>query len=62
MLDLGRSFLASVSRDIAQSLEEDPTASDVRVEVHEHGTGVFAGGSSTIKNVYLVDPDDRGAV
>jgi phenylacetate-CoA ligase len=56
--------LASVSRDIAQSLEEDPTASDVRIEIHDHGTGVFAqgaGGSSKIKNVYLVDAGDRGA-
>ena len=51
--------LARVSRDVAQSLEEDPTASDVRVEVHDYGTGVFEGGSSKIKNVYLVDAGDR---
>ncbi|WP_182111221.1 MULTISPECIES: phenylacetate--CoA ligase family protein [unclassified Actinotalea] len=51
--------LASVSRDVAQSLEEDPTASDLRVEVHAHGTGPFAGGSTKIKNVYLVDEGDR---
>ena len=51
--------LASVSRDIAQSLEEDPTASDVRIEIHDHGTGVFARGTSKIKNVYLVDEGDR---
>jgi phenylacetate-CoA ligase len=54
--------LASVSRDIAQSLEEDPTASDVRIEVHPFGTGVFEGGPRKIKNVYLVDESDRGGV
>ena len=52
--------LASVSRDIAQSLEESETARDIRVQVHEHGTGPFAGGHTKIKNVYLVDPGDRG--
>lgn len=52
--------LARVSRDVAQSLEEDATASDVRVEVHDYGTGVFAGGTSKIKNVYLVAAEDRG--
>ncbi|MBD7917595.1 phenylacetate--CoA ligase family protein [Cellulomonas sp. Sa3CUA2] len=51
--------LASVSRDVAQSLEEDPTSGDLRVHVHDHGTGPFAGGSSKIKNVYLVDAGDR---
>lgn len=45
--------LASVSRDIAQSFEEDETARDLRVEVHDHGTGPFAGGEAKIKNVYL---------
>jgi phenylacetate-CoA ligase len=54
--------LASVSRDIAQSLEEDPTASDVRIEVHAFGTGVFEGGPRKIKNVYLVDEGDRDGV
>lgn len=53
--------LASVSRDVAQSLEEDPTARDLRVEVHDHGTGPFVGGSTKIKNVYVVDAGDRGA-
>ncbi|MGO1770047.1 MAG: phenylacetate--CoA ligase family protein [Microbacterium sp.] len=47
--------LAAVSRDIAQSLEEDPTARDIRIEVHDHGTGPFEGGERKIKNVYLVD-------
>ncbi|MFC6418485.1 phenylacetate--CoA ligase family protein [Sanguibacter inulinus] len=51
--------LAAVSRDIAQSLEEDPTAADVRIEVHAHGTGPFEGESTKIKNVYLVDESDR---
>jgi phenylacetate-CoA ligase len=46
--------LAAVSRDFAESLEEDPSAGDLRVAVHAFGTGPFAGGDSTIKNVYLV--------
>ncbi|MCI4065128.1 phenylacetate--CoA ligase family protein [Micromonospora sp. R77] len=45
--------LAAVSRDFAQSLTEDPTAGDLRVETHEPGTGPFAG-QQKIKNVYLV--------
>ena len=52
--------LAAVSRDIAQSLEEDPTTRDIRIEVHDFNTGPFAGGPKKIKNVYLVDPEDRG--
>lgn len=52
--------LASVSRDIAQSLEEDEAARDIRVRVHDHGTGPFAGGHRKIKNVYVVDAGDRG--
>ncbi|WCN79429.1 phenylacetate--CoA ligase family protein [Micromonospora sp. LH3U1] len=46
--------LAEVSRDFAESLAEDPSAADLRVEVHEYGTGPFADAASTIKNVYLV--------
>jgi phenylacetate-CoA ligase len=49
--------LAAVSRDFAESLEEDPSAGDLRVAVHDFGTGPFAGASSAIKNRYLV----RGA-
>jgi phenylacetate-coenzyme A ligase PaaK-like adenylate-forming protein len=45
--------LASASRDFAASLEEDPTAGDLRVVLHDHGTGPFAGASSRIKNVYV---------
>ncbi|WP_119698699.1 phenylacetate--CoA ligase family protein [Microbacterium halotolerans] len=47
--------LASASRDIAQSFEEDASARDIRVEVHDFGTGPFAGGEKKIKNVYLTD-------
>jgi len=46
--------LAEVSRDFAESLAEDPSAADLRVEVHEYGTGPFADAASRIKNVYLV--------
>ena len=47
--------LARVSRDFAQSLVEDPTAADLRVVVHEFGTGPFLRGTTKIKNVYLVE-------
>jgi phenylacetate-CoA ligase len=46
--------LTAVSRDFAESLEEDPSAGDLRVAVHAFGTGPFAGADSKIKNVYLV--------
>lgn len=45
--------LCAVSRDIAQSLAEDPTSADVRVNVHDFGQGPFAGAEVKIKNVYL---------
>ncbi|MFI7026162.1 phenylacetate--CoA ligase family protein [Micromonospora sp. NPDC049900] len=48
-----RRHLTSVSRDFAQSLLEDPTAGDLRVELHEPGDGPFTG-DQKIKNVYLV--------
>ena len=46
--------LAAVSRDFAESLAEDPSAGDLRVQVHDPGTGPFAGTDPKIKNVYLV--------
>jgi phenylacetate-CoA ligase len=46
-------YLAQVSRDFAESLAEDPTAADLRVYVHDHGTGPFAAATGKIKNVYL---------
>ena len=54
------SHLARVSRDIAQSLEEDPTTRDVRIEVHEHGTGPFVGGDVKIKNAYTFNQKQAG--
>ena len=47
--------LAAVSRDFAESLDEDPSAGDLRVRVHDFGTGPFAGTDTRIKNVYLVE-------
>ena len=35
-------YLASRSRDFAESLKEDPAAGDIRLVLHEHGTGPFA--------------------
>ncbi|MGI6879673.1 phenylacetate--CoA ligase family protein [Microbacterium sp. gxy059] len=49
--------LAGVSRDFAQSLEEDPTTRDIRIEVHDFETGPFASGQKKIKNVYLASGD-----
>jgi phenylacetate-CoA ligase len=46
-------YLAEVSRDFAESLAEDPTAADLRIRVHGHGSGPFTGTSGKIKNVYL---------
>ncbi len=42
------------SRDFAESLAEDPSAADLRVAVHDHGTGPFAGAAAKLKNVYLI--------
>ncbi|MEU2616441.1 phenylacetate--CoA ligase family protein [Micromonospora sp. NPDC007271] len=47
-------YLAEASRDFAESLVEDPSAADLRVKVHDYGTGPFVDTTSKIKNVYLV--------
>jgi phenylacetate-CoA ligase len=49
--------LTSASRDFAASVREDPTAADIRVLLHDHGTGPFAGGRTSIKNVYVLEPE-----
>jgi phenylacetate-CoA ligase len=49
-------YLASASRDFAESLSEDPSARELRVVVHDHGAGPFAGMRAKIKNVYVVHP------
>jgi phenylacetate-CoA ligase len=46
--------LAAVSRDFAQSLEEDPSSADLRVRVLDAGTGPFAAAAAKLKNTYLV--------
>jgi phenylacetate-coenzyme A ligase PaaK-like adenylate-forming protein len=48
-------YLASASRDFAESLHEDPSGG-LRVVLHDHGTGPFAGMHRKIKNVYVVRP------
>ena len=45
--------LASVSRDFAESLKEDPTTADLRIRVFDQGEGPFAAAGG-LKNVYLV--------
>lgn len=45
--------LATVSRDFAESLKEDPTAADLRIRVVDPGEGPFAG-LNKLKNVYLL--------
>jgi phenylacetate-CoA ligase len=51
--------LAGASRDFAESLREDPAAADLRIELHDHGTGPFAGTRQSIKNVYLRRREDH---
>jgi phenylacetate-CoA ligase len=50
--------LTSASRDFAQSVREDPTAADIRLVLHDHGTGPFAGTKAKIKNVYVLHSED----
>jgi len=47
--------LRAASRDFAEALREDPSAAELRVLLHDHGTGPFARGSGKIKNVYVLD-------
>jgi phenylacetate-CoA ligase len=47
-------YLASASRDFAESLREDPSAAEIRLVLHDHASGPFAGMVGRIKNVYLV--------
>jgi len=47
-------YLSEASRDFAESLVEDPSAADMRVKVHDYGTGPFGGTTFKIKNMYLV--------
>jgi len=47
-------YLASASRDFAESLREDPTSAEIRLVLHEHGQGPFAGMAAKIKNTYVV--------
>ncbi len=46
--------LTATSRDFAESLAEDPSSADIRIAVHDFGTGPFTGGNSKIKNRYVV--------
>lgn len=45
--------LATVSRDVAESLQEDPSAAQLHVRIHDYRQGPFAAESTKIKNVYL---------
>jgi phenylacetate-CoA ligase len=49
-------YLASANQDFAESLREDPSAAELRLVLHDHGAGPFAGMSAKIKNVYVVRP------
>lgn len=49
--------LTEVSRDFKQSLEEDASAAEIHLELHDHGTGPFTSGQTKIKNVYLMTED-----
>lgn len=45
--------LAATSRYFAQSVAEDPSASEIAIRLHAYGSGPFAG-NSAIKNGYLL--------
>ncbi|MCA0179945.1 MAG: phenylacetate--CoA ligase family protein [Actinobacteria bacterium] len=45
--------LMKVSRDFRQSVEEDPSSTQISVRVHDFETGPFEGGQSKIKKVYF---------
>jgi phenylacetate-CoA ligase len=47
-------YLMSASRDFAEAVREDASAADIRLMLHEHGTGPFAGVASKIKNDYVI--------
>jgi phenylacetate-CoA ligase len=49
-------YLASANRDFAESLREDPSRAEIRLELHDRGTGPFVGTSAKLKNVYVVRP------
>ena len=51
--------LAASNRDFAESLREDPAAADIRVVLHDHGAGPFAGTRAAIKNVYVLEREDN---
>lgn len=51
--------LATISRDVAESIQEDPTAAELLVKVHDYGTGPFAESMGKIKNVYLTPRQER---
>lgn len=54
------SHLATVSRDVAESLQEDPAAGELSVVVHPFGTGPFSHHAAKIKNVYLTRTTEVG--
>jgi phenylacetate-CoA ligase len=45
--------LATVSRDFAESLAEDPTSADLRLRLYDFHEGPFTNAGNKIKNVYL---------
>jgi phenylacetate-CoA ligase len=48
--------LCSVSRDFAESIQEDPSAAELAIEFHSFSTGPFSSVSQHIKNVYVLKP------
>lgn len=54
-------YLARTSRDFAQSLEESERTGDIEVTVHDHGTGPFAAGTTSLKRKYLRPTPGAGA-
>jgi phenylacetate-CoA ligase len=53
--------LMAVNRDFKSSVEEDPSAAELLVRLHEPGTGPFAANRARIKRRYVVRAPSPGA-
>ena len=57
-LRVGSRRLPGLARVVTspKSLREDPAVADIRLVLHDHATGPFAGMATKIKNVYVIRP------
>ena len=47
-------YLSKVSRDFAQSISEDPSSAEIKINVFNFGEGLFKNKTNKIKNQYLI--------